>query len=169
MSFTQKATMPLLDGKPHVLSTATPLSFRPDEQVFVLQSTGEIVSDFQRYTELHKLYRCKKWSSITGKNGLTFAEAAKEEEKNRALAEKVQPVLRSLRRMQPKPDVKLLRCSFHPILGMMRFTSSTTAHYGLRSWSTPYKRSLTRTGSEPTSRVASTLFPKLWSRPGCRR
>ena len=81
--------MPLLDGKPHVLSTATPLSFRPDEQVFVLQTTGEIVSDFQRYTELHKLYRCKKWASITGKSGLTFAEAAKEEEKNKSLAEKV--------------------------------------------------------------------------------
>lgn len=81
--------MPLLDGKAHTLSTATPLSFRPDEQVFVLQTTGEIVSDFQRYTELHKLYRCKKWASITGKTGLTFAEAAKEEEKNKSLAEKV--------------------------------------------------------------------------------
>lgn len=157
--------MPLLDGKPHVLSTATPHSFRPDEQVFVLQTTGEIVSDFQRYSELHKLYRCKKWASITGKSGLTFAEAAKEEEKNRALAEKVRPVLSSLlllRRMQPKPEFNLLRCSFLPILGMMRFTSSTTARYGLRSWSTLYKRSLTRTGSELTSRVASTLFPKLW-------
>jgi hypothetical protein len=84
--------MPLLDGKSHILSTATPHSFRPDEQVFVLQTTGEIVSDFQRYTELHKLYRCKKWASITGKTGLTFAEAAKEEEKNRSLAEKVRPV-----------------------------------------------------------------------------
>ena len=84
--------MPLLDGKSHILSTATPHSFRPDEQVIVLQTTGEIVSDFQRYTELHKLYRCKKWASITGKTGLTFAEAAKEEEKNRSLAEKVRPV-----------------------------------------------------------------------------
>ncbi|DBA92727.1 TPA: hypothetical protein ACH3X1_002933 [Trebouxia sp. C0004] len=83
--------MPLLDGKSHILSTATPHSFRPDEQVFVLQTTGEIVSDFQRYTELHKLYRCKKWASITGKTGLTFAEAAKEEEKNRSLAEKFPP------------------------------------------------------------------------------
>lgn len=84
--------MPLLDGKAHTLSTATPYSFRPDEQVFVLQTTGEIVSDFQRYTELHKLYCCKKWASITGKTGLTFAEAAKEDEKNRSLAEKVRPL-----------------------------------------------------------------------------
>ena len=157
--------MPLLDGKPHTLSTATPLSFRPDEQVFVLQTTGEIVSDFQRYTELHKLYRCKKWASITGKSGLTFAEAAKEEEKNRALAEKVQAahsLLPLLRRMQPKPVLKLKRCSFHLTSGTMRSTSSTTALYGLRNWSTLYKRSLTRTGSELTSRVASTLSPRLW-------
>lgn len=81
--------MPLLDGKAHLLSTATPLSFRPDEQVFVLQTTGEIVSDFQRYTELHKLYRCKKWAAITGKTGLTYEDAAREEEKNKSLAEKV--------------------------------------------------------------------------------
>ena len=95
--------MPLLDGKPHLLSTATPLSFRPDEQVFVLQTTGEIVSDFQRYTELHKLYRCKKWATVTGKTGLTFAEAAKEEDKNKSLAEKVSSAhisLQTLRRMQ---------------------------------------------------------------------
>lgn len=157
--------MPLLDGKPHILSTATPLSFRPDEQVFVLQTTGEIVSDFQRYTELHKLYRCKKWASITGKSGLTFAEAAKEEEKNRALAEKVQAehsLLPLLRRMRPKPVFKLKRCSFLLTSEMMRSISSTTARYGSRSWSTLYKRSLTRMGSELTSRVASTPSPRLW-------
>lgn len=77
----------LKTNKAWVPSSDTDLG--PDEEVFVIRSTGETFRSFAEYTERKNLYESSVWvNNYTGKTG-TYAEALQEEEKAKLQLEKV--------------------------------------------------------------------------------
>ena len=67
-----------------------PEGLKPDEEVYFIQSSGEIVRDYKAYLERMSEYRSKQWScKYSGKGGLTFDEALEEENKSTDLLKEV--------------------------------------------------------------------------------
>ena len=81
--------MPTLLGRDWV-PCPPPEDVKPDEEVFLIRSTGEIVRDYKTYVEKLTEYRSKQWAcKCSGKGGLTFDEALAEEKKSAELIKEV--------------------------------------------------------------------------------
>ncbi|KAL6759908.1 hypothetical protein V8C86DRAFT_3024616 [Haematococcus lacustris] len=73
--------MPLLHGLPFYIDLTIP-ELQPDEEVFVVRTTGEVCREYEEYLLLVKEYTSKVWSCCyTGKGGLTYDQARKEEQR----------------------------------------------------------------------------------------
>ena len=73
-----------------------PEDLKPDEEVFLIRSTGEIVRDYKTYVEKLTEYRSNQWAcKYSGKGGLTFDEALAEERKSTELIKEVRSAVGS--------------------------------------------------------------------------
>lgn len=73
--------MPLLKGITYQPS-GQPEDLKRDEEVFLIKNTGEILRDYEEYVQKVRLYRTPQWTcAYSGKSGLTYEQAIKEEAK----------------------------------------------------------------------------------------
>ena len=62
----------------------------PEEEVWLLEATGEVFTDYTEYLNQLYLTRTRVWSSVySGVGNLTYEEALREDERGHALAKKV--------------------------------------------------------------------------------
>eukprot|EP00803_Ostreobium_quekettii_P008329 evm.model.scf_1016.8 EVM.evm.TU.scf_1016.8 scf_1016:51464-51999(+) len=81
--------MPLLKRKPYAPGVGLPPDLKHGEQVFVLRLTGEAFRAYGDYLAKMRLYQGRVWSCrYTGRTGLTYEEALREEAKATALLAK---------------------------------------------------------------------------------
>ena len=68
------------------------LTTNPNEEMWILESTGEVFGEYSDYLKALYLTKSRVWSSVyTGVSNLTYQEALLEDERGRALARKVRP------------------------------------------------------------------------------
>ena len=66
------------------------LPTNPNEEMWILESTGEVFGEYSDYLKALYLTKSRVWSSVyTGVSNLTYQEALLEDERGRALARKV--------------------------------------------------------------------------------
>ena len=69
------------------------LPTNPNEEMWILESTGEVFGEYSDYLKALYLTKSRVWSSVyTGVSNLTYQEALLEDERGRALARKVRPL-----------------------------------------------------------------------------
>jgi hypothetical protein len=82
--------MVLLDRKYWAPDPSLPADVDQDDEVWILDSTGEVFADYSEYLRQLYLTRSRQWASVyTGVCNLTYEEALREDERGRALAGKV--------------------------------------------------------------------------------
>ena len=96
-----------------------PEGLKPEEEVFLIKSTGEIVKDYKTYLEKMTEYRSSQWScKFTGRSGLTFDEALAEEQRSTALLSEVMLVLHVVLRVRGSSRTPSCPFGFGPMCMM---------------------------------------------------
>lgn len=80
----------LLDRQYFVPDNSLPADVNEDDEVWHLESTGEVFAEYTDYIRQLYLTRSRQWASVyTGVCNLTYDEAVREDERGRVLASKV--------------------------------------------------------------------------------
>lgn len=82
--------MPLLNGKVFITDKALSPELKPEQEVWRVRATGEICLQYSELLDRQALYRSRVFCcGFTGKNGLNFEEAQREDDKAREALVKV--------------------------------------------------------------------------------
>ncbi len=112
------------------------LPANPNEEMWMLDSTGEIFGEYSDYLKALYLTKSRVWSSVyTGVSNLTHQEALLEDERGRALARKVRHRMHVLLPEIPpsasiflKLPLLFLSCSFPRNWRLKLCSMSTSVH-----------------------------------------
>ncbi|BDA46316.1 probable Bromodomain adjacent to zinc finger domain protein 1A at N-terminal half [Coccomyxa sp. Obi] len=86
--------MVLLDRQYFIPDDSLPAEVNQDDEVWHLESTGEVFAEYTDYLRQLYLTRSRQWASVyTGVCNLTYDEAVREDERGRVLASKFPPEL----------------------------------------------------------------------------
>ena len=84
--------MVLLERRYWEPDSSLPANPNDQDEMWVLETTGELFGDYSDYLKALYLTKSRLWSSVyTGVSNLTYQEAILEDERGRALARKVRP------------------------------------------------------------------------------
>ena len=82
--------MPLLHGKDFVIDRTVSPDLKPDLEIWRCRATGEVFLDYTDLLERQSLCRSREFSSgYTGKSGLNFEEAKREDDSAKLALAKV--------------------------------------------------------------------------------
>ncbi|KAK9817866.1 hypothetical protein WJX72_003391 [[Myrmecia] bisecta] len=85
--------MPLLNSRLWQPQSLLPADVKPNEELWVVQHTGEAFREYDEYLDRLDLCRSRVWGSVLGEEELTYEEAKLADEKARSLLEKFPPQL----------------------------------------------------------------------------